>query len=147
MAMNEELSGYLLQIEAVKREGNSFLAFFFNDPATTELYTLSLHDALPIRARAPKAMSNSARTHETPSTRSATTAAAKATAPAKTASAPPRTIGSWYAGIRPSARHEDAARAGHDRISVVAMLVHLAPPQGRGYLTVLGRPSNPSNSL
>src|SRR5258707_1739121 len=28
--------------------------FFFNDPATTEIYTLSLHDALPIwRARPP----------------------------------------------------------------------------------------------
>src|SRR5216683_5227950 len=26
--------------------------FFFNDTATTEIYTLSLHDALPIRARA-----------------------------------------------------------------------------------------------
>src|SRR5690348_18167414 len=26
--------------------------FFFNDPATTEIYTLSLHDALPILARA-----------------------------------------------------------------------------------------------
>src|SRR4051794_41684034 len=25
--------------------------FFFNDPATTEIYTLSLHDALPIFAR------------------------------------------------------------------------------------------------
>src|SRR5437868_14272454 len=25
-----------------------FLIFFFNDPATTEIYTLSLHDALPI---------------------------------------------------------------------------------------------------
>src|SRR5207302_10823255 len=25
-----------------------FLLFFFNDPATTEIYTLSLHDALPI---------------------------------------------------------------------------------------------------
>src|SRR5690348_18176258 len=25
-----------------------FSFFFFNDPATTELYTLSLHDALPI---------------------------------------------------------------------------------------------------
>src|SRR5438876_5333894 len=28
----------------------SFLLFFFNDPATTEIYTLSLHDALPIYA-------------------------------------------------------------------------------------------------
>src|SRR3712207_8301514 len=25
-----------------------FPCFFFNDPATTEIYTLSLHDALPI---------------------------------------------------------------------------------------------------
>src|SRR5438132_8399989 len=28
----------------------SFLLFFFNDTATTEIYTLSLHDALPIYA-------------------------------------------------------------------------------------------------
>src|SRR5215204_7226573 len=27
----------------------SFSFFFFNDTATTEIYTLSLHDALPIR--------------------------------------------------------------------------------------------------
>src|SRR3712207_7296284 len=26
------------------------MVFFFNDPATTEIYTLSLHDALPISA-------------------------------------------------------------------------------------------------
>src|SRR3712207_9547679 len=25
-----------------------YIMFFFNDPATTEIYTLSLHDALPI---------------------------------------------------------------------------------------------------
>src|ERR1035438_10853598 len=29
----------------------SSLFFFFNDTATTEIYTLSLHDALPISAR------------------------------------------------------------------------------------------------
>src|SRR3989475_8712572 len=29
------------------------LFFFFNDTATTEIYTLSLHDALPIWSRAP----------------------------------------------------------------------------------------------
>src|SRR5688572_31819201 len=28
-----------------------FAFFFFNDPATTEIYTLSLHDALPIWVR------------------------------------------------------------------------------------------------
>src|SRR5260370_5969299 len=30
-----------------------FRLFFFNDTATTEIYTLSLHDALPILAIAP----------------------------------------------------------------------------------------------
>src|SRR6266516_6143814 len=30
--------------------GSCFLFFFFNDTATTEIYTLSLHDALPISA-------------------------------------------------------------------------------------------------
>src|SRR5215216_7094981 len=30
----------------------SFSFFFFNDTATTEIYTLSLHDALPISCRA-----------------------------------------------------------------------------------------------
>src|SRR3989442_8842100 len=30
---------------------NTFLFFFFNDTATTEIYTLSLHDALPISQR------------------------------------------------------------------------------------------------
>src|SRR5690349_24200836 len=32
-----------------------FFFFFFNDTATTEIYTLSLHDALPISSRAPGA--------------------------------------------------------------------------------------------
>src|SRR4028118_2443030 len=31
----------------------SFIFFFFNDTATTEIYTLSLHDALPIWRAAP----------------------------------------------------------------------------------------------
>src|SRR3712207_9043362 len=31
----------------------SFLCFFFNDTPTTEIYTLSLHDALPISAGRP----------------------------------------------------------------------------------------------
>src|SRR3989442_6923232 len=30
------------------------LLFFFNDTATTEIYTLSLHDALPISHRVPR---------------------------------------------------------------------------------------------
>src|SRR5574340_350628 len=32
---------------------NNFFFFFFNDTATTEIYTLSLHDALPIFDRRP----------------------------------------------------------------------------------------------
>src|SRR5437763_12249392 len=32
----------------LRRSSLCFLFFFFNDPATTEIYTLSLHDALPI---------------------------------------------------------------------------------------------------
>src|SRR2546425_13233162 len=33
------------------RSSPFFFFFFFNDTATTEIYTLSLHDALPISAR------------------------------------------------------------------------------------------------
>src|SRR3712207_8180055 len=33
-------------------EKDASTSFFFNDTATTEIYTLSLHDALPIYARA-----------------------------------------------------------------------------------------------
>src|SRR2546422_11460667 len=36
-----------------------FVFFFFNDTATTEIYTLSLHDALPISSREKCARSRS----------------------------------------------------------------------------------------
>src|SRR5256885_7814927 len=32
----------------MQQQTSSFIFFFFNDTATTEIYTLSLHDALPI---------------------------------------------------------------------------------------------------
>src|SRR5260221_13404697 len=32
----------------MSRRGRYYVLFFFNDTATTEIYTLSLHDALPI---------------------------------------------------------------------------------------------------
>src|SRR2546430_9956059 len=35
--------------------------FFFNDTATTEIYTLSLHDALPIYSSTPSALLNAYR--------------------------------------------------------------------------------------
>src|ERR1043166_6343767 len=37
--------------ELQSRFGISYAVFFFNDTATTEIYTLSLHDALPICSR------------------------------------------------------------------------------------------------
>src|SRR5215469_13312094 len=36
----------------------NFLSFFFNDTATTEIYTLSLHDALPISLKPRTLMSS-----------------------------------------------------------------------------------------
>src|SRR2546426_3766087 len=38
---------------------SSLFFFFFNDTATTEIYTLSLHDALPISARSGRSGSRS----------------------------------------------------------------------------------------
>src|SRR6266849_9675795 len=43
-----------------------FCFFFFNDTATTEIYTLSLHDALPISPRAPPSPQGSASRRPTP---------------------------------------------------------------------------------
>src|SRR3712207_7786357 len=40
--------------------------FFFNDTATTEIYTLSLHDALPICEASPCRPSSSTRTSRSP---------------------------------------------------------------------------------
>src|SRR5215475_15694586 len=39
-----------------------FFFFFFNDTATTEIYTLSLHDALPICSSCPSARASNFRT-------------------------------------------------------------------------------------
>src|SRR5256885_12806757 len=48
--MWSEMVRYLLsESRARAPSGSSF--FFFNDTATTEIYTLSLHDALPISRR------------------------------------------------------------------------------------------------
>src|SRR2546421_12686164 len=38
----------LLQLSPILFPTSTFFFFFFNDTATTEIYTLSLHDALPI---------------------------------------------------------------------------------------------------
>src|SRR2546430_14637550 len=39
---------YLPSLFIILASHSYFLFFFFNDTATTEIYTLSLHDALPI---------------------------------------------------------------------------------------------------
>src|SRR5688572_33433564 len=44
-----------------------FFFFFFNDTATTEIYTLSLHDALPIWRQVGNASGTSERTGDTDS--------------------------------------------------------------------------------
>src|SRR5450631_3238770 len=38
----------LIGVTATSEPASSIISFFFNDTATTEIYTLSLHDALPI---------------------------------------------------------------------------------------------------
>src|SRR2546426_5837550 len=40
-----------LRDAVVRRVALLYFVFFFNDTATTEIYTLSLHDALPISSR------------------------------------------------------------------------------------------------
>src|SRR6266853_6830601 len=54
-------------------QASPYLFFFFNDTPTTEIYTLSLHDALPISSRAcspARLPSRKGRPSSTPSTRS-----------------------------------------------------------------------------
>src|SRR5256885_13321638 len=44
---------YISYIISIRRTSRCFFFFFFNDTATTEIYTLSLHDALPISPGGP----------------------------------------------------------------------------------------------
>src|SRR6185437_14289914 len=46
--LNSLMTSYLYVIFIIYRFFFFFFFFFFNDTATTEIYTLSLHDALPI---------------------------------------------------------------------------------------------------
>src|SRR5438445_11812992 len=45
------LHGREIALDRLQSARLIFRYFFFNDTATTEIYTLSLHDALPIHAR------------------------------------------------------------------------------------------------
>src|SRR3712207_8910122 len=71
--------------------------FFFNDTATTEIYTLSLHDALPIY-----------RTSPTSNRRRPPSAVTSAAAPPSSSSPPPtpgRPRNSWARSSRRSEEH------------------------------------------
>src|SRR2546430_16572348 len=46
--MITDLDNYFLLFFSIYLKPLYFFFFFFNDTATTEIYTLSLHDALPI---------------------------------------------------------------------------------------------------
>src|SRR2546422_3803321 len=50
----------------VVRPPRNWRFFFFNDTATTEIYTLSLHDALPICVQGSSACSNTTSTSISP---------------------------------------------------------------------------------
>src|SRR3712207_9275965 len=50
MSVMTELNGHTYELTH-KRVQCYYIFFFFNDTATTEIYTLSLHDALPISDR------------------------------------------------------------------------------------------------
>src|SRR6266446_7764261 len=53
---------WLLLSSPVRTLKSLILFFFFNDPATPEIYTLSLHDALPISEQASRLAQRVART-------------------------------------------------------------------------------------
>src|SRR2546426_3810369 len=50
-------------MSSTERRARLFFFFFFNDTATTEIYTLSLHDALPICNRPTSRPGHNSRCH------------------------------------------------------------------------------------
>src|SRR2546422_4588069 len=50
MSISPPLSLSMISLLLTLCSSSCFFFFFFNDTATTEIYTLSLHDALPISA-------------------------------------------------------------------------------------------------
>src|SRR6266850_6228548 len=85
-----------------------FYFFFFNDTATTEIYTLSLHDALPISEALPETMTRP------PLMASASTQPSPAS-PARVAILP-STTRSAGTGVRSGRRGARPARGGRDRL-------------------------------
>src|SRR6266511_6117203 len=79
----------------------SMFIFFFNDTATTEIYTLSLHDALPISTRFSPALEYASTVGTTrsqvapPATNRSAACAAEARAAAPVVARPPVACSLW----------------------------------------------------
>src|SRR2546428_6181266 len=87
--------------------------FFFNDTATTEIYTLSLHDALPIfleKSRISLMIARSA----SPDRRTIS-AYSRCSAVSLVSSKSPESTPRWYAG--PGDRKSTRLNSSHDQIS------------------------------
>src|SRR5256885_13526437 len=67
MSLNSSCFCYSLFFYQLFRHSISFFFFFFNDTATTEIYTLSLHDALPISWLSSKTVRSPGRSSRTSS--------------------------------------------------------------------------------
>src|SRR5438552_15343617 len=98
-----------------------FLFFFFNDTATTEIYTLSLHDALPISRFSPAARAGPRRRVGARSG----PPALKALDRAPTAGRALRLLRHRYARVR----HPDSAGAVHGRPLRRPAAAHHADPR------------------
>src|SRR2546422_6731274 len=87
--------------------------FFFNDTATTEIYTLSLHDALPIsrlrRPRAGRSQAERSRARRNPGDSQGRAAGGGPHAPT--------------AGVQPSARSEEHTSELQSRLHLVCRLL------------------------
>src|SRR3712207_8148130 len=106
--------------------------FFFNDTATTEIYTLSLHDALPILpAREP---SSSAVMRSSPWPPSNTTSS-----PSATSSSAPKTQASMVTRDRKSTR----LNSSHANISYAVFCLKKKKKQKLSYLEIYRISDNP----
>src|SRR2546425_12650061 len=99
--------------------------FFFNDTATTEIYTLSLHDALPICARgavrrapdpARRGLRRGGSRTRPPTGRAADRRGGRSAAPRGRLDGPPPPPGTGTGNVHPSQRPGDHAPTGGDKI-------------------------------
>src|SRR5215475_15846064 len=112
-----------------------FFFFFFNDTATTEIYTLSLHDALPILPTAAKPSTTPRRSNPTWSSWTcgcpASTASLPPASPAGGSVAPPAGAVSSGRRQRGRGRSESCGRDGLRTVAARAVLVGDRRPVGQ----------------